>query len=200
METQPKVSLLDAIGRARALLYGNSSKRTSADDRQIREWVRFACECNGVPELAHVILVEWNRRFTRRLGDGMWSPTRMLARIRLSVPLWGRALEEDRKETVIHETCHIIVFYKHATADPHGPEWREAMKNCGLEPVRTHDVDRTGVARRQRLFVLCDCPKEEKCRIGVRHFNLVRRGAEFRCNVCGLHIHQNAAIEEDTGV
>jgi hypothetical protein len=37
----------------------------------INEWIRFACECNGVPELAQAIVVEWNSRFTRRLGDGI---------------------------------------------------------------------------------------------------------------------------------
>jgi len=201
METQPtKVNLLDAVTRAKARLYRGSSMRSSADDQQIREWIRFACERNDVPELAQMILVEFNTRFTRRLGDGMYSPTRMAGRIRLSVPLWPRTSEEDQRNTVVHETCHIIAFYKDGNAAPHGPEWRAAMRNCGIDPLRTHTVDRTGLARRQRLFTLCDCPKEEKCRIGVRHFNLIQRGAELSCNVCGLHIHRNAAVEEDRAI
>ena len=197
MEEPTKVSLLDAIGRAKARLYGRSLKRTSADDQHIRQWVRYACERNEVPELAQMIVVEFNRRFTRRMGDGLYSPARMVGRIRLSIPLWERASEQDRKETVIHEACHIIAFYKDGNSAPHGSLWQQAMLNCGVEPLRTHAVDRTGLVRRQRLFVLCDCPKEEKCRIGVRHFNLLRRGAVLSCKICGLDLDRNASIEEE---
>jgi SprT protein len=76
------------------------------EDRHIRSWIRFACERNGVPELAQVIVVVWNSRFTRRLGDAAYNSTTFRARVRLSVPLWPRASEVDRRETVIHEACH----------------------------------------------------------------------------------------------
>jgi len=172
------------------------------EDRQkIREWIRFACKRNSVPELAQIIVVEWNPRFTCRLGDAIYSPSTYRARIRLSSTLWPRASEKERRETVVHETCHIVVGYKHGyVAYPHGAEWREKMRNCGLKPLRTHRIDRTGLARRQRRFILCDCPNqgvEKKCRIGVREFNLVRWGKEFWCKVCGLHLNQNSSIEED---
>ena len=99
------------------------------DQHQVDDWVRFACECNQVPDLAQIILVEWNPRFTSRLGDGGYN-SRVLfgARIRLSLPLWPRASEEDRRETVIHETCHVMVGCKFGRqARHHGPEWKEAM-------------------------------------------------------------------------
>ena len=39
---------------------------------------------------------------------------------------------------MIHEACHIIVGYRFGfAAAPHGSEWKEAMKNCGVEPLRT---------------------------------------------------------------
>jgi len=168
------------------------------DQHKIRKWIRFACDCNGVPELAQVILVEWNGRFTHRLGDAIYNRISMRARIRLSLPLWQRLSEETRRETVIHEACHVIVGFKHGfVRRPHGSEWKEAMRNCGVNPRRLHSIDRTGLARRRRRFVLCDCPNEQKCRILVRQFNLVRRGTEFWCKVCGLHLDRNASIEED---
>ena len=86
-------------------------KTSSEDDRHIRQWIRLACDSNGVSELAQVIVVEWNPRFTRRLGDAGYSSTTYRARIRLSIPLWPRSTEEDRRETVVHEACHIIAFY-----------------------------------------------------------------------------------------
>jgi SprT protein len=171
------------------------------DDRHIRQWIKFACDCNGVSELAQVIVVEWNRRFTRRLGDAAYSPTTYRARIRLS--LWPRASEEDRRETIIHETCHLVAFYQHGFVAAHGHEWRLAMRNCGVEPLRLHTVDRTGLARRQRRFVLLDCPQDGsdmKCRCTVREFNLLRRGKEFWYKVCGLHVNRDSAIEEEQAV
>jgi len=83
------------------------------EDPHIRCWIRFACERNEVPELAQVVVVEWNPRFTRRLGDAGYSHVTFRATIRLSIPLWPRATDQDRRETVIHEVCHIIVGYKH---------------------------------------------------------------------------------------
>jgi SprT protein len=163
-------------------------------------WVRFACERNRVPELAQVIVVEWKSRFTRRLGDAMYSPLTFQAKIRLSLPLWPRASEQDRRETVIHEACHIIVRYKGMFVADHGPEWKAAMRNCGVEPLRTHAVDRTGLARRQRRYILLECPNhglEHKCRITARQFNMVQRGAEFCCKKCRILVNRESAIEED---
>ena len=171
---------------------------SSSDDmEQIRSWIRFACEVNGVPELAEMIVVEWNNRFTRKLADALHSPSRNLARIRLSIPLWPRATEQQRRDTVIHETCHVIVFRQYPTARSHGSEWKEAMLNCGVEPVPSHSVDRTGLIRRQRRFVLVDCPQTEKCGIGTRIFARLKRGEELWCKKCGLKLDRKAITEEE---
>ena len=169
-------------------------------DRHIKEWIRFACDCNNVDELAQVIVVEWNSRFTRRLGDAAYNSVTFRGRIRLSTPLWPRGSEVDRRETVIHEACHIIVGYQFGQVAQHGSEWKEAMRACSVEPLRTHTIDRTGLARRHRRFILLDCPHkgvERKCRCSAREFNQLRRGGEFWCKVCGLHLDRESAIEED---
>jgi hypothetical protein len=75
-------------------------KTSSEDDRHIRTWIRFACDSNEVPELSQVIVVEWNRRFTRRLGDAAYSPITFRAKIRLSLPLWPRATDQDKRGIV----------------------------------------------------------------------------------------------------
>ena len=98
----------------------------------IKEWIWFACQRNDAEELAPITTVEWNCRFTRRLGDGLYNPVTFRARIRLSIPLWPRASEKERRETVIHEACHCIVGYKHGVVAAHGLEWKQAMTNCGL--------------------------------------------------------------------
>ena len=171
------------------------------DRRRIMEWIRFACHCNRVPELAQVIGVEWNRRFTRRLGDGGYNPRTKKARIRLSVPLWPRTSEQERRETVIHEACHCIVGFKHGRVTrPHGVKWKQAMGACGVRPLRTHNVDRTGLVRRQRRFILLDCPHADtghKCRINARQMNLLQRGTRMQCKVCGLNLDRRSSVKED---
>jgi predicted SprT family Zn-dependent metalloprotease len=98
---------------------------------------------------------------------------------------------------VIHEACHIIVWQKFSQlVAAHGTEWKQAMMNCGVQPERTHDVDRTGLARRQKRFILLDCPNEMKCRMTAREFNQIQRGVVMECKVCGLVVKLEA-VEED---
>jgi SprT protein len=102
---------------------------------------------------------------------------------------------------VVHETCHIIVWHKfNQFVKPHGSEWKAAMANCGLQPERTHDVDRSGLYRPQRRFILLDCPNhghDHKCRMSVREFNQIQRGAVMECKVCGLVVGRESVMEED---
>ena len=49
-----------------------------------------------------------------------------------------------------------------------------------------------------RRFVLL-CPTEgleRKCRIRSKEFNLLKRGKDFWCKNCGLHLTRESAIEE----
>jgi SprT protein len=170
-------------------------------EKGVTPWIRFACHQNGLPELAQAIVIEWNRRFTRRLGDAVFNPITFQSRIRLSIPLWPRASQQDRKETVIHEACHIIVWHKFGLfVAPHGPEWKAAMKNCDVQPERTHDVDRSELYRPQRRFILLDCPNQghdHKCRMSAKEFNQIQKGAVLECKVCGLVVKMESAVEEE---
>src|SRR6185436_3239730 len=102
------------------------------DRKGIKEAIAFACEANGVPEIIPRISVQFNPRFTNRMGDALFNGTIM--RIRLSTPLWGRASDEQKRETVIHEACHIIARYKHGLdIRPHGYHWISCMKKAGIK-------------------------------------------------------------------
>jgi len=168
------------------------------EDMQIRGWIAFACECNGDPELDDSIMVEWSSRFTRRLGDAVYFRSTGLGRIRLSIPLWSRASEQERRETVIHEACHVIVDSKFGNAKQHGVEWKAAMRACDLHPTRTHQIDRTGLTRKKRLFVVLDCPNQDlnkKCHVGVRLHNRWKNGEVVTCRVCALVIDGSVKVE-----
>jgi hypothetical protein len=38
---------------------------------------------------------------------------------------------------------------------------------------------------------------EKKCRCSAREHNILRRGGEFWCRNCGLHLTRESAVEED---
>jgi SprT protein len=154
----------------------------------IREYVELTCATCGVPELAAKILVRWNPRFTARMGDAKWFPAKDRGVIRLSVPLWPKASPEDRIETVVHETCHIIAEFQFGVGQGHGPKWRALMRRCGYENAsRCHTVNRDEILARRRqtrqLFkVACGCPNGVM--LGRVQFHRLRTGTRYHCRRC----------------
>jgi len=121
-------------------------------------WAQDALENLGYPNLS--VAIEWKKSFTSRLGDAIY--VHPGPRIRLSIPLWPRASETARRETVMHEICHVIVGLeakrdnKHASH--HGKEWKHKMRCLGIEPKRCHDVNRDGLKRtRKTVTMYCAC-------------------------------------------
>jgi len=150
----------------------------------------------GVPELIPHLTIDWSNRFTRRLGDALYTKNYrkygMLskARVRFSVPLWVRASEEERHEVVIHEICHIVVTYQNGgkplrkgrRRDVHGDAWKTLMLRCGLNPSRCHNVDREGL-KRTRKTVKAHCP----CQTHMVTPNMAKKiqnGAIYACSKC----------------
>lgn len=139
----------------------------------------------GREDLLDVVRVEWNSRFTRRMGDATYRPAlpgrEIVARCRFSIPLWERASEEERRNTVAHELAHLVCFHEWYTKPwhtgrririgelpgrgrkptAHGWEWKKIMHRMGETPSRCHDVDRTGLVRKHRsrrtVAACCDC-------------------------------------------
>lgn len=155
---------------------------------QIREWIDFALDQNDVGYLSSMIRVRWNERFVKKFADAGYGRNPPRGIIRIGARIWERATEEERRDTIIHETCHIAAFHQFGIEiKPHGAEWKTAMEKCGVEPVRCHDVNLFGIA----LFRVLGCPKpvEERCTFSRRTFNHMRRtGALFHCTICGKGI------------
>lgn len=120
--------------------------------------------------------------------------------ITLSNALWERANYEQRKETIVHETCHLIVqrrrdkiiahgnYFADYQDDEerdnyrcHGIAWQKAMITCGYEnPKRCHTIKPV-----RRLFkYACPCTVHL---IKIRmHNKFMRKEIHgIRCNRCG---------------
>jgi len=156
---------------------------------EIREIIEWCCNQCNVPELAPKIRFEFNNRFTNRMGDAIYHPLSGTGRVRFSRPLWPRALEEKRRNTIIHETCHVIANYKYGGNQGHNYLWKSTMIDCGEEPKRCYDsneVDRTGLRRTRKKAEKKDCV----CGCGVRKIGptkykrMLNGVAKYRCNAC----------------
>jgi predicted SprT family Zn-dependent metalloprotease len=125
-----------------------------------------SCITLELPQYYNRIVVEWSNGLkttmgnarTKRSKDGDYSGL-----IRLSVALWPRASEEERKETVIHEAAHILAHIVYGERCDHGPKWVATMARLGYPNAsRCHQVDVRGLKRPIRRYaVTCrSCSKE----------------------------------------
>ena len=145
------------------------------DKPLIQEWIKQACEANEVPDLVAKIKWRFNARFRSRMGDANCKTFLM----RLSAPLWKRALPADKENTVKHETCHLITRWKHGKVGAHGPEWKSTMIRAGQEPTRCHSVKTI----KKTVDVVCT-----GCMIvipmSVRRAVKMKQGQIYRCKAC----------------
>lgn len=146
--------------------------------------IEFTCKANNISEIYETISFKFNKRFTKRLGDA--NPNNRV--IRFSYPLWERASLEERKEVVVHETCHIIATTKawHSKSyisDPHGIEWQTAMKRAGYEnPSKFHTIDRKDLKKNYLThYIQCACVKR---RVTSEMFDVILE-QEWACSKCG---------------
>lgn len=149
-----------------------------------RAWSNDALEMLGYPDL-HV-RIEFNSRFTSKMGDACYK-TPVGPRIRLSAPMWPLISAAMRRDTVIHEICHIVVSHEanNSGKEPkhHGPEWKSKMRACGLEPKRCHEFDISkvpGSRRKMKAYCMCGSPHM----FTKRTYNKILAGAIYRCKKC----------------
>ena len=64
--------------------------------------------------------------------------------------------EAQVRDTLLHEYAHLMAFERYGMKGRgHGPAWRHAMRELGLEPKVKHTYDCTGNRPRQRVIYRC---------------------------------------------
>jgi len=158
----------------------------------IREQILAACRACGVPELSARIRIVWSGRFIARMGDARWDRAQGIGIIRLSRALWPKASEDERRETVIHETCHVIADCRFGGKQGHGPSWRRMMALCGYaRPTRCHAVDSETIRERRerrRAEVLGRCGCAGGVVLGPVQARRVRAGVVYCCRKCSQRV------------
>jgi predicted SprT family Zn-dependent metalloprotease len=129
----------------------------------------------GREDLIPVLWICWKSDFTSRMGDALYAKNGQhvhrssekyrvngtICRARFSAPLWLRASEEERRQTIIHEVCHLVAAHEAHLAGrkvsrPHGYEWKAIMLRAGVRPKRCHNVSTKGLGKKT-IPAKCRC-------------------------------------------
>jgi predicted SprT family Zn-dependent metalloprotease len=95
--------------------------------------IRIACEKNRATNLIGQITYAFVSNLDKAIG--MCYPRTKIIEIQKS--LWDDAHEHEKRNIIIHEVCHVIVYCKYGVMD-HGPEWRIAMRETGEIPYTNY--------------------------------------------------------------
>ena len=130
----------------------------------------------GAPVLMHKVTWDWNRRMSATLGRAIYDDNHL----QFSTKLWAEVTPDRRRETVIHEGCHLAAneLFDHRE---HGEPWKRLMQICSVEPRECHDI---ALNYRQAF---CGCP--QGVRISkIRYNRIVTNEAGYSCGRCGQSV------------
>ena len=120
-------------------------------------------------------------------GESRW--------IRYNPFIFSKYYEQNIDVTIPHEVAHYVVdkIYGHGRSSlfssrrirPHGPEWKNVMREFGADASATFSLNLDGLpvrTYRQYLYV-CGCREHQ---LGSRrHMRLSRKQTQYRCRYCG---------------
>lgn len=99
--------------------------------------------------------------------------------VELHAELLAAGREEQRNQTLLHETAHVIVGllfpesrFRHSRVKSHGREWKAVMRQLGREPKRcsNHDFLHEARAKKAKLMYACQrCEHEMPAQRRKKH-------------------------------
>jgi len=161
--------------------------------RTIHKIIQETCKSNGCPEVVDLIKVKWSNRLVASMGTARRVGKSFL--ITLSTKLFERIDEEEQRDTVIHEVCHIIDSILNQRRMSHGEGWKAAMRRAGRKPTRTHAACTEGLTKRFIYSCTEGCCEH---RLHTRTHNQIVKGAGRVCKSCKEVIKFTGRVEEPT--
>lgn len=147
------------------------------------------------------IRVDVTDSFRRKLGEcrrisaaGRDAEATREYAIRIARRLFEDGHEDRWRDTVRHEVAHAYVLETIGTAvDPHGPEWKDAARRAGADPVaRCEDEDFVVTA-----YVLA-CPNGCFERGYVQRSKRIKTPWKYTCGECGTRLLSYDVSERPT--
>ena len=94
----------------------------------IKSNIQLTCERNNVSELCNKIQYQ----FVHKIQNAFSQCYVKAMLIEFSQALWDKATLDQKKNAVVHETAHIVTFYKYGKVnDNHGREWVKCVERAG---------------------------------------------------------------------
>lgn len=153
--------------------------------QQVRKWIKETLQIFGLENLESKLVVLYKSSFTRRMGDASRNISAGTYTVRFSIPLWAFATDLQRKETVVHEMCHIIdmIHGTYNSKEAHGYSWSQLMIKCGFRPNRCMSIKRPDELKRnvKRFEATCLCMTHKltsqmrtKMLAGLKHYRCLK--------------------------
>lgn len=156
-------------------------------DGQIKE----TCEKLGFADLVAKIRWCWNSKLTRAIGRATYRKNV----IDLSHKLFQLISPTERRDTIIHEVCHLIAYEKFVvrggrSIKGHGPEWKMLMRQAGGTPKScSKKIEGAEQLRRKtvRVTLHCKCgPFQVTPLVATR----VDNGQVYGCRRCKTRLQR----------
>ena len=156
------------------------------NDTDVPAWIRATLERLGMEALDDLITYDFSSKMTRRIGVAiatLQGKQLIGLHIRLSTPLWLRANEDERRECIAHEVCHLVRFYHGDLRKTHGSQWRDLMRECGYSGNPYHTVNISG---HDKYKCNCGCPTGVY--VSRKIFQQLFLGRYYVCTKCRHYV------------
>jgi SprT protein len=157
----------------------------------VEEHIGTTCLALGVPQLADEIEWSWNKRLTRAIARAHFRTNH----IELSALLFPLLTVDDRKDTIIHEVCHLVAHHIHGPGiRHHGREWKSLMIEAGGRPLaRSKSIEGADLFRRGPARVTFFCACREHAVTAYRAAK-IERGSVFVCTRCKSALSKSPSV------
>jgi len=113
---------------------------------EVQKCIADTCNQCGIGHIYEHIEWCFSSRFKTTLGQAeAWldkEDGRKRWSIKLASRLWMEMSPAERKNTIVHEVCHLAAMHLYTELDDdHGPEWQALMRKCNEDPFMVSYVD-----------------------------------------------------------
>jgi SprT protein len=124
------------------------------DAQELTLFAKAALVRLGIESLAHNLRVKWNPRMRSTAGLAYPNSSQIVLNPKLMHFGWTEV-----ERTLLHELAHLVAHHRcgRRRISPHGPEWRKACRDLGMDnEARCHDLPLP--RRRMTRRFIYQCP------------------------------------------
>ena len=163
------------------------SEPEKSQDQKMWEWVRGAFRSLWKDVNKYNLKIVFSTRMNRCAGYARYKRNRITGEyeytIAISQGIWNKTNDEERKDTAVHEACHILDHILNGRMSGHGNPWKRLMTLCGYpDAKRCHSVNLSGIEG--RFDCRCTGCGDESTLGQIQVNKMKRYGVNYLCGKC----------------